>query len=50
MNIGKTLIPCAGILGISHTRDINDHPVYELCLSIYLGVDGSIFHELGVQE
>jgi hypothetical protein len=50
MNIGKTLIPCVGVLGIVHAQDMHDHPVDELGLAIFLGVEGNGFGELGVQQ
>jgi hypothetical protein len=50
LNIGKTLIPCAGMLGIVHAQDMHDHLVDDLGLAIYLGVEGSGFGELGVQK
>jgi hypothetical protein len=49
MNIGKTLIPCVGMLGIVHVQDMHDHPVDDLSLAIHLGVEGNGFGELGVQ-
>jgi hypothetical protein len=30
LNIGKTLIPCAWMLGIVHVQDMHDHPVDDL--------------------
>jgi hypothetical protein len=48
MDIEKTLIPCAGVLGILHVQDMYDHPIYELNLAICLGVEGSGFGELGI--
>jgi hypothetical protein len=50
LNIGKTLIPCVGVLGIVHVQDMHDHPVDDLSLAIHLGVEGSGFGELGVQQ
>jgi hypothetical protein len=50
LNIGKTLIPCVGVLGIVHARDMHDHPVDDLGLAIHIGVEGSGFGELGVQQ
>jgi hypothetical protein len=37
-NIGETLIRCAWILGVVHAKDMNDHTIDNLCLSISLGV------------
>jgi hypothetical protein len=48
MNIGKTLIPSAGVLGILHVQDVHDHPVDDLGLAIHLGVEGNGLGELGV--
>jgi hypothetical protein len=48
LNIGKTLIPCAGMLGIVHVQDMHYHLVDDLGLDIHLGVKGSGFGELGV--
>ena len=50
LNIGKTLIPCVWMLGIVHAQDIHDHPIDDLGLAICLGVEGSGFGELGVQQ
>jgi hypothetical protein len=49
LNIGKTLIPCARVLGIVHVQDMHDHLIDDLSLAICLGVEGSGFGELGVQ-
>jgi hypothetical protein len=37
LNIGKTLIPGVGVLGIVHAQDVHDHPVDDLGLAICLG-------------
>jgi hypothetical protein len=50
LNIGKTLIPCVRVLGIIHVQDMHDHSIYDLGLTIYLGVEGHEFGELGVQQ
>jgi hypothetical protein len=50
LKIGKTLIPCAWVLGIVHAQDMHDHPIDELGLAICLGVEGSGFGELVVQR
>jgi hypothetical protein len=50
LNIGKTLSQCAGVLGIVHTQDMYDHPIDNLSLAICLGVEGSGFCELGIQQ
>jgi hypothetical protein len=41
LDIGNTLIPCAGVLGIVHVHDIHDHSINDLSLTICLGVEGS---------
>jgi hypothetical protein len=48
MNIGKTLIPGTGVLGIVHAWDVHNHSVDDLGLAIHLGVEGSGLGELGV--
>ena len=50
LDIGKTLIPCARVLGIIHAQDMHDHLIYNLGLVIYLGVEGHGFGDLGVQQ
>ena len=50
LNIGKTLIPCVGMFLIVHEHDMYDHPIDDLSLAIYLGVEGSGFGELGIQQ
>jgi hypothetical protein len=50
MDIGKTLIPCARVIGIIHAQDMHDHSIYDLGLAICLGVEGCGFGELGVQQ
>jgi hypothetical protein len=49
LDIGKTLIPCARVLGIISSQDMHNHSIYDLGLSICLGVEGCGFDELGVQ-
>jgi hypothetical protein len=49
MDIGKTLIPCARVLGIIHAQDMHDHSIYDLGLAICLGVEGHGFVDFGVQ-
>jgi hypothetical protein len=49
LNIGKTLIPCAWMLGIVHVQNMHDHLVDDLGLAICLGVEGLGFGKLGVQ-
>ena len=48
LDIGKTLISCARVLGIIHAQDMHDHSIYDLGLAIYLGVEGCGFGELRV--
>jgi hypothetical protein len=50
MDIGKNLIPCAGVFLTVQARDMYNHPVDDLSLDIYLGVEGSGFGELGIQR
>jgi hypothetical protein len=50
LDIGKALIPCARVLGIIHVKDMHNNSIYNLELSIYLGVEGHGFGELGVQQ
>jgi hypothetical protein len=50
LDIGKTLIPCAKVLGIIHAQDMHDHSIYDLNLAIFGGVEGCGFGELGVQQ
>jgi hypothetical protein len=50
MNLGKTLIPSAGVLGIVHAQYVHDHVVDDLGLAICAGVEGSGLGELGVQQ
>ena len=37
LNIGRTLVPCAGVLGIVHAQKMHDHQIDNLGLAIYLG-------------
>jgi hypothetical protein len=48
LDIWKTLIPCARVLGIIHAQDMHDHLIYDLNLAIYLGVEGCGFGDLVV--
>jgi hypothetical protein len=50
LNIGKTLIPCVSMLRVLHAQDMQDHLVEELSLTIRLGMEGSGFGELGVEQ
>jgi hypothetical protein len=50
LEIEKTLIPCARVLGIIHAQDMYNHSIYDLGLVIYLGVEGRGFGEPGVQQ
>jgi hypothetical protein len=49
LNIGKTIIAGAGVLGIVHVQYVHDHLVDNLGLAIRLGVEDSGLGELGVQ-
>jgi hypothetical protein len=37
LDIGKTLIPCARVLGIIHVKDMHNHSIYDLDLAICMG-------------
>ena len=50
LNIGKTRILGVGLLGIVHVHDMHNHSVDDLSLAIHLGVEGSGFGDLGVQQ
>jgi hypothetical protein len=50
LDIGKTLIPCAGVLRIVHAQDMYAHLIDDLSLAIYLGLEGSGLGELGIQQ
>jgi hypothetical protein len=50
MNIGRTLIPSAGVFGIVHVQDVHDHLVDDLNLAIHLRVEGNGLGEIGVQQ
>jgi hypothetical protein len=50
LNIGETLIPCMQILRVVYAHDVQNHPIDDLCLAIYLGGGSGGFSELGVQE
>ena len=50
LDIGKNLIPCAGVLGIVRAQDVHDHLVDDLGLAIHLGVEGSGLGELSVHQ
>ena len=50
MNIGKTLILGARVLGIVHAHDVHDHLVDDLSLVIRLGVEGSGLGEIDIQK
>ena len=49
LDIGKTLIPCVGVIGIVHAQDMYDHPIDDLSLAMSLGLEGSGFGDLGNQ-
>ena len=48
-NIRKDLISCMWMFGVVHFKDMQNHPI-DLCLSISLGVEGSLFGQLGVHH
>jgi hypothetical protein len=50
LDIGETLVPCTWMLRIVHAQDVHSHLIDDLCLDIGLGVEGSEFCELGVQQ
>jgi hypothetical protein len=50
LNIGKTLIPCMWILRVVNAQDVHNHSIDDLCLAVSLGVESSVFSELGVQQ
>jgi len=50
LKIRKDLIPCAWILGVVHEKDMYNHPIEYLCISIILRVEGDRFDELHVQQ
>ena len=50
LNIGKTLIPCMWILRVVNAQDVHNHSIDDLCLAVSLGVESSVFSELGVQK
>jgi hypothetical protein len=50
LDIGKNLIQCVGVFLIVHAHDMYDHPIDDLSLAICLGVEGSGFGELGIQQ
>jgi hypothetical protein len=50
LDIGKTLVPCTGMLRIVHVQDVHNHLIDDLSLAIGLGVESNGFCELGVQK
>ena len=50
LDIGKALIPCVRGLLIIHVKDMHNHSIDDLGLAIYLGVEGNVFVELGIQQ
>jgi hypothetical protein len=50
LKIRNTFIPCAWMFGIVHPRDMENHPVEYLFLSIIMWVEGSRFGQLGVHH
>jgi hypothetical protein len=49
LDIEKTLIRCARVLGIIHAKDMHNHSIYDLVLAIFLRVEGCGFGEISVQ-
>ena len=50
LHIRKVVIPCAWMFGFGHLQDVHDHPINHLCLVVSLGMEGSVFGELGIQQ
>jgi hypothetical protein len=50
LNIGKATIPFVWILGFAHAQYMNHHLINDLCIAMILGVEGSRFGDLGVQQ
>jgi hypothetical protein len=50
LNIGETLISCTWMLRVVHPQDVHNHLIDDLCLVVCLGVESSVFSELGVQQ
>jgi hypothetical protein len=50
LNIEETLIPCTWMLRVLHVKDVHNHMIDDLCLTIFLGVEISGFSEIGIQQ
>jgi len=50
LNREETLIPCMWILQVVNAQDVHNHPIDDIFLVVYLGVERSVFSELGVQH
>ena len=50
LHIRKVVIPCMWMFGVVLSQDVQDHLIDHLCLAISLGMEGSGFGELGVQQ
>jgi hypothetical protein len=50
LNIVETLIPCTWMVRVVHSQEVHNHFIDDLCLAICLGVESSVFCELGVQQ
>jgi len=50
LNIWETLIPSAWMRGVIHAQYMHNHPLDDLYLAIILGVEGSGFVDLSVQQ
>jgi hypothetical protein len=49
LNIRETLIPYTWMLRVVHAQDVHNHLIEDICLVFFLGVESSVFSELGVQ-
>lgn len=50
LDIGEAFIPCVFMLRVLHEKDLHDHPIDDLCLTISLGVEGHGISEIGIQH
>jgi hypothetical protein len=50
LNIGDTLISCGWMFVVVHVKYMHDHLIDNLFLAISLGLEGSIFGKLGVEQ
>jgi hypothetical protein len=49
LNIGKNIIPCTWILRVVHVKDVHNHLIDDLCLTIGLEVESDGCSEIGVR-